>query len=354
MILSISKAFTLLAKAVAMKSPETDFPYDNACLQATMHHILESNVRSNNRLKVHSHPLWRLVVLLVLSASHHLTGVSVAQETGETHGKKASQFVRLLKEGEEPVALQTSITTFQATKDEKLTVDLIGAIHVGEASYYRQLNELFRKYDAVLYELVAPKGTRVPKGGTAPSSPVSYMQNGMTEALGLEFQLNSIDYTVANFVHADMTPEEFAQSMKKREESLGKMFFRAIGQSLVKSTSGDSSADLKMIQALLAKETDDRQFKLKRAFAEQFADLDGAMLVFEGPDGSTLVTERNKKALDVLSKELDKGSLSIGIFYGAGHMKDMAKRLKKDFKMTLKDTQWLTAWDLADAPPDSE
>lgn len=293
------------------------------------------------------HPWWLAALLAILPT----IDTSLAQKTGDPAKKKQSLFVRLLKEGEEPVALQTSITTFQSSDNEKLTVDLIGAIHVGEASYYKLLNEQFKNYDAVLYELVAPKGTRIPKGGTgdAPSSPVSYMQNGMTEALGLEFQLDSIDYTVTNFVHADMTPEEFAQSMKKREESLGKMFFRAIGQSLVKSTSGDSSVDLKLMQALLAKETDDRQFKLKRAFAEQFADLDGAMLVFEGPDGSTLVTERNKKALEVLSKEMDNGKLSIGIFYGAGHMKDMAKRLKDDFQMTLKGTSWLTAWDLTSA-----
>ena len=308
-------------------------------------------MRSNKRLKLQSRSRWRLFVVLLLLASNHLMNVSVAQEAADPARKKQSQFVRLLKEGEEPVALQTSITTFQSSGNEKLTVDLIGAIHVGESSYYKLLNERFRNYDAVLYELVAPKGTRIPKGGTgdAPSSPVSYMQNGMTEALGLEFQLDSIDYTVANFVHADMTPEEFAQSMKKREESLGKMFFRAIGQSLVKNSSGDSSTDLKLMQALLAKETDDRQFKLKRAFAEQFADLDGAMLVFEGPNGSTLVTERNKKALEVLSEVTKDGKTSIGIFYGAGHMKDMAKRLKDDFQMTLKGTSWLTAWDLVSA-----
>ena len=43
-------------------------------------------------------------------------------------------------------------------------VDLIGAVHVGEKSYYEALDKQFEDYDAVLYELVAPEGTRVPKG----------------------------------------------------------------------------------------------------------------------------------------------------------------------------------------------
>ena len=38
----------------------------------------------------------------------------------------------------------------------------------------------------------------------------------MTSALGLSFQLDEIDYTRPNLVHADMTPDEFAQSMRDR------------------------------------------------------------------------------------------------------------------------------------------
>ena len=45
-----------------------------------------------------------------------------------------------------------------------VVVDLIGAVHVGEKAYYEALNKQFEDYDAVLYELVAPEGTRVPKG----------------------------------------------------------------------------------------------------------------------------------------------------------------------------------------------
>ena len=349
MIMTVSKGFTPLAIVAAIKSLEVK-PI------ARERNFARVPVKTGAKVQPMNQPIRfpRRLALVLLLAFTPLMNVGTAQESGKAEKEEDSRFVRLLSEGKEPSALQTSITTFQSTKDKRLVVDLIGAIHVGEESYFRQLNEQFTKYDAVLYELVAPKGTKIPKGGTAPSSPVSYMQNGMTEALGLAFQLDSIDYNAKNFVHADMTPEEFSNSMKKREESLGKMFFRAIGQSLVKSASGSSSSDVILMQALMTKETEDRQFKLKRALAEQFADLDGAMLVFDGPDGSTLVTERNKKALKVLTEEIKSGSLRIGIFYGAGHMKDIAKRLESEFSMTRTDTSWLTAWNLKNSSPPGE
>ena len=51
----------------------------------------------------------------------------------------------------------------------------------------------------------------------------------------------------------------------------------------------------------------------------------------EGPKGSTLISGRNKVALDVLRKEIAAGKKKIAIFYGAGHMPDFQKRLRDDF-----------------------
>ncbi len=70
------------------------------------------------------------------------------------------------------------------------------------------------------------------------------------------------------------------------------------------------------------------------------------MAALEGPEGSTLITERNKKALEVLGKKIDSGAKRLAIFYGAGHMPDMSQRLESDFGLQRKDEQWLTAWDL--------
>ena len=70
------------------------------------------------------------------------------------------------------------------------------------------------------------------------------------------------------------------------------------------------------------------------------------MSALEGKQGSTLITERNKKALAVLRKELDKGTRRIAVFYGAGHLSDMEKRLSTDFGMKRINEEWVDAWNL--------
>jgi hypothetical protein len=232
-------------------------------------------------------------------------------------------------------------------------VDLIAAIHIADKQYFDLLNQRFRTYDAVLYELVAPEGANVPQPGAAPGNVVSGMQVGMKSMLGLSFQLDCIDYKAKNLVHADMSPEEFAASMKNRNESLMGMFFRLMGRGFAEQSRDPlAKSDWKLLAALFA---DDRPYQLKLALAEQFAELDGEMDMFTGPEGSTIVTERNKKALAVLSRQLAKGQKRIGIFYGAGHLEDMQQRLETEFGMKRVRTDWLPAWSLRrDGKPASE
>jgi hypothetical protein len=65
-----------------------------------------------------------------------------------------------------------------------------------------------------------------------------------------------------------------------------------------------------------------------------------------GPNGSTLITERNKRALDVLEKQLDKGTRRMAVFYGAGHLAEMNDQLLKRFDMKPVSIEWLEAWNL--------
>jgi hypothetical protein len=85
---------------------------------------------------------------------------------------------------------------------------------------------------------------------------------------------------------------------------------------------------------------------LKRIMSQQFEDLEGSIGAIEGPQGSTIISERNKVALGVLGKQLAAGKRRLGIFYGAGHLPDMEKRLEKDFGLKRQSTTWITAWDM--------
>lgn len=270
------------------------------------------------------------------------------------------RFLRLTYKKEDkkhtkPQSLETAIVRYtkEGVAADKFHVDLVGAVHVGDEAYYEKLNKKFTEYDVVLYELVAPKGTRIPKGGREEANlhPIGALQNGMKSVLDLKHQLNFIDYMADNLVHADMSPTEFNKSMADRDESFGKMMFRSMGHSMAKQAAGKSQSEVALIMSLFSS---NRTLSLKRTLSKEFESLESTMIVFEGEGGSTIISERNKKALEELTLQLKKGKTKIAIFYGAAHLPDMEERLLNEFKLTLGTTEWVEAWDMRDPPKKEE
>lgn len=266
-----------------------------------------------------------------------------------TAKEKNEDFLRLVRDQKGSItALESAVVTLAPRDRSKKTptVDLIAAVHIGDKGYYQQLNKLFTTYDAVLYELVAPKGTRLPKGGGKNDHPVAMIQVTLTRVLDLAFQLDLIDYTKDNMVHADMSPDLFAATMEKRGESVWTILARMMAYGMAQQ--GDSSmSDAKILAALF---NPNRAVALKRVMAEQFRNMEGSINAIEGPQGSTLISERNKVALQELRKEIAGGKKKIAIFYGAGHMPDFLRRIKTDFGLVPTQTRWLVAWNMKDSP----
>ncbi len=259
--------------------------------------------------------------------------------------REIPEFMRVLKDDGKPKALQTAVATYKLAgsgPEDDVEVTLIGAVHIGEATYYSRLNQLFRQYDALLYEMVMDPEGGMPDPEERGVSPVSTIQVGMKSALNLSFQLDEIDYKAKNFVHADMTPQEFFDCMKELEQGLMSMIFRSMGASLAQQSSQKSN-DLEVLAAMVSGDT----MSLRVAFAEQMEQADGQMAALANKEGkSALITERNATAFKVLKRELEAGKKKIAVFYGAGHLKDMHKRLEKDFAMELTELEWLDAWSL--------
>jgi hypothetical protein len=265
--------------------------------------------------------------------------------------RAADQFMRVRKDLQgEPLSMDTAVVSYVAADENNpgVQVDLVGAVHVGDKAYYDELNKLFESYDVVLYELVAPEGTKIPKDGRQKKGnghPIGAMQDGLKSLLDLDHQLDCIDYTKDNFVHADMSPDEFAKTMAERGESFMQMFFRMMGAGMAQQAGGGSS-DVAILMALFASPAE-RTHRLKSEFAKQMGNMEGQMNAINGDDGSTIITERNKKAFEVLKREMEAGKKKIAVFYGAGHLPDMEERLLKDFQMKRSGRKWLTAWSLA-------
>ncbi|MAT70037.1 MAG: hypothetical protein CMJ58_10995 [Planctomycetaceae bacterium] len=295
-------------------------------------------------------PLW--------AAGCQAQEAAVAPVVGQLPEDAGEHWVRLVeKKGQaDPIAMETALiryvprADFDADRpvgDYERFVDLVGAVHIADRSYYDELNKRFRGYDAVLYELVAPEGTVVPKGrGTSNSHPLGAMQNMMKSALELEHQLEQVDYTARNFVHADMSPEQFMQSMADRNDNFLKMYLRMVGASMAQQSQNQTTGESPEMDLIMAFMSDDRPRRLKIAMAKQFEGMESLLTGFSGPEGSTIITERNKAALAVLREQLDEGTGKLAVFYGAGHLSDMHQRLIDEFDMQPIAQEWLQAWDL--------
>ena len=310
---------------------------------------------------VPSSPFHAAVSLFALLTTLVGGGQAVAADSSRsTVAEEAVEFLRLTRdEGGQPAALETSIVEYVGDAPrpggrvrEPVQVDLVAAVHLGGSDYYETLDRLFADYDAVLYELVAPPDARVPKPGRKPSGAIGSAQQGLTRLLGLSFQLEEIDYSAPNFVHADLSPKEFDAAMRKRGESWWSMFTKLMQEGVAraergKSTGGDVS--LGEVFGLLFGSEQGRQVKLRRLMAEQFTDMEVLTATFGGEEGSTLITDRNAAALTVLRREIAAGRRRIAIFYGAAHMEDFDQRLQEDFGLQPRETVWLEAWDLREA-----
>lgn len=264
--------------------------------------------------------------------------------------REATQFIRLRKDKDgKPIALETAIVRYVPQSGEGgVSLDLIGAVHVGDLKYYKLLNKRFETYDSMLYELVAEKGTRIPKGGKPGGDmlPVELMKNFLL----LESQLVHIDYTKKNFVHADLSPKEMKAAMKKRGET-GLTLTLGVIRDVLREANKMEKAQAQNGVELPELTLSDFIFrssgavKMKRFLAAQLSSTQ-AMGAMGETLNQLLISDRNQAALKVFQTEMAKGKSKMALFYGAAHMPDFEKRLLSDYGLKRDKVEWVTAWDL--------
>ncbi len=279
--------------------------------------------------------------------------VAASAEPSQT-ASESTRFLRMRTARQEPQALETAVVTYQSSAPGGISVDLIAAVHIAERAYYDELNQLFDAYDVVLYELVAPEGTEIPRGGRRQSglNPLAMLQDSAKNMLGLESQLESIDYTKEHFVRADMTPQQIADKMAERGDTALTLALSTLADVMrqqnlaVQQPSDEAPAiDTEISLADLM----GNPLKMKRVLARQFANTGSLDQALGGALQQLLIVDRNAEALKGLQKQIAAGKKKIGIFYGAAHLPDFEKRLLEDFGLHKTDQRWLAAWDLTQA-----
>ncbi|MGH7199544.1 MAG: hypothetical protein ACREJB_03000 [Planctomycetaceae bacterium] len=285
-------------------------------------------------------------------------GYDADAEAADAEADAGSRFIRVLRdENDAPLALQTAIVRYVPESGEAgVEVDLVSVVHIGDKSYYEQLNERFESYDVVLYELVAPKGTRIDPT-TRRNGPLMML---VKSGLELDSQVELIDYSKENFLHADLSPQEMSEAMEKRGEdavtlTLGiltdmlrehnKQQLRAEEAAAEAEENGEELPPQPEISLAELLFDPNAPLKLKRIMAEQFDVADPSTGL--GPTLATLlIDDRNAACMKVFQKELAGGKTKIAIFYGAAHMPDFERRLEEEFGLKRAGADWLTAWNL--------
>jgi hypothetical protein len=283
-----------------------------------------------------------------------LATILVLFATAVASADTATVFARVaVDEEERPRALQMSVVTYEpADGKDILSVDLVSAIHIGDPSYYAELNDRFLEYDVLLYELVAPQDAAASGSLEKRKGILSTTQIGMTKLLDLSFQLDEINYDQANFVHADLSPEELRQSMTDRGESLYVYFWRIFFATLDEYAKDPLGLqDLQMLSTMVASGQDD---SFKTMIAYELTNIDQVQDILGEDSGSAIIGARNQRAIDVLKREIDAGSRRIGIFYGVAHMPDLEERLLDQLGLEYSATDWVDAWQLGGESPTSQ
>ena len=257
----------------------------------------------------------------------------------------ATTFVRVTEDDRnQPLALQVAIASYSPRTGGDIRVDLISAFHIGDSDYYAALNDRFRNYDALLYELIAPKDVVISRQDSERSGVISNTQIMMKNMLQLSFQLGEIDYGASNFVHADLTPTELLQSMDERGESLYVYFWRLFYASIDQYAKDPLGLkDMRMLSAMLSADSDNA-FKIMLAY--EMTDMDALREILGKDADSAVIGARNQRAIDVLKSQLDGGAKRVAVFYGIAHMPDMEQRLINQLDLIYLDTTWIDAWRL--------
>ncbi|MCB9871949.1 MAG: hypothetical protein H6837_19000 [Planctomycetes bacterium] len=286
------------------------------------------------------------LLALLAAACRAEPGTDPGHDPPNTTQTADTEFLRFTDLGAGRGLLETAVVRYVGRSGA--FIDLIGAVHIADRDYYRRLQARFGSYDALLYELVKPAGTPPPSAGAdrAPRAGgvVSAFQRMLRNVLGLEFQLDAVDYRAPNFVHADLDTATFTRMSKDKGETLLGLMFELAKRQLAGSQRTDPGLGLGLLAALFAP---DREKRLKYLLARELPKLEGLLAGLgprEGDGGSVLLIGRNRRLMEVLRARVRRGDRRIGVFFGAAHLPDVEQRIFSEIGFRRTSITWEKAW----------
>jgi hypothetical protein len=264
-----------------------------------------------------------------------------AKDLPKVYQANAQAYVRTVQSGSDTFSVQTASLVFRRAGSPE--IELVGAMHAAESSYYQSLQKRLSRADLVLYELVVDERDAKENHDAMQRAEEKSAFSRLAAAQGLVSQNRGIDVKKKNFRRCDMT---FQQMIAKLQEEAK----QGAGQ-------GGQAKEAKREFAKLGRVLDGRSWMMNAVVRlvgmnHGLRERVRFMLVASGqasdeddslhPRLQQLILEdRNEFAMNEIAKVLRRENHQrIAIFYGAAHLPDMEKRLVRMGYRAAGTRQW--------------
>lgn len=276
-------------------------------------------------------------------------------------------FMRVTNGPTGAVELQVAVRKLVPTNGNGPVIWLAGASHIGETNYYQQLQQHLDAQKLVLFEGIHAGRKTKPATNAAPAQGKSLaaqpaehtsLQADLAKSLGLVFQMQAVDYTRAHFRNSDLSVQQLRELMDKDEgpappESPQEKRKNEALEGLLKAMEGNSFLGTLLKAGFkLVGDNPKLQAMTKLALIEALGNIRGDLSRMRSlPEDmqrllEVLIQSRNNEVLKDLRAELKcpEPAASISIFYGAGHMEDLERRIRREFGYRADHDLWLPAF----------
>jgi hypothetical protein len=296
--------------------------------------------------------------LIGLTAPFWLLAGCAHRSPPEAAPPTPAPYVRINSPTAGGVQLEIAARQFAPRRGRGPTVWLTAVSHLGDATYYQSLQTHLDACTQVLFEGVGASDKnfgRQRSGAERAAAPGSSLQSQLAQALGLQFQLEAIDYDRAQFQNSDLGVAELRELMARplpgAQGAAADEAARSFEQ-LMAVMQGEGLFSRFLGVGLRWLGTQPRyQALAKLSLMEMIDRVQGDLDSLGSLPGGmrellrVLIEERNAKVLADLRGAVataQRGD-SISIFYGAGHMSDLEVRLRTDFGYEPRGEIWFPA-----------
>jgi len=263
-------------------------------------------------------------------------------------GHQAS-FTRCLQAAPDTYIMQTGYQVFRPVSGRGPEVALLGAVHIGESAYYRELQRRMDAADAVLYEMVIDE-SKPPSALTAEEKAAKQEASAyarLARMMGLCQQSTHIAYDRDHYERCDMSIQQM-RTLLESEVAAGGKSARDAKQALAdfrtlrRVLHGDSR--LANFAFWVADKSPALKARLKFGLVASAAKVGDKGRI--SPRLSKLITEdRNHHVMRELSQFVRQrpNVKRFLIFYGSAHLPGMQQELRELGYAPTRPVEWIGA-----------